>query len=366
MKVPLTKLPISKRDIKNVNKVLLSGQLVQGKEVEELENNAGKLLGTNQVIAVTSGTSTMHLALIASGIGPGDEVIVPAFSYIATANVVELVGAKPIFVDIDLDTFNIDVDKIEREITKKTKAIIPVHEFGMPAEMKMILSIAKKYGLVVIEDAACALGARYKNQPVGTFGDFGSFSLHPRKSITSGEGGLLVVKNKEKYKLIKALRNHGITPGKMGPEFSYAGFNYRMTDIQAALVKGQLKRLKEITKRREKLFKRYNKILDLSWVKKPAIAEFAEPSFQSYHLILSKDINRGLLIKHLLSKGVQSTYGAQCIPSTKFYSKKYTLNKKKFSNAQLAYNKGLVIPLFDSMSAKDCFEVFEALRTFKQ
>ena len=148
MKVPLTKLPISKRDIKNVNKVLLSGQLVQGKEVEELENNAGKLLGTNQVIAVTSGTSTMHLALIASGIGPGDEVIVPAFSYIATANVVELVGAKPIFVDIDLDTFNIDVDKIEREITKKTKAIIPVHEFGMPAEMKMILSIAKKYGLV--------------------------------------------------------------------------------------------------------------------------------------------------------------------------------------------------------------------------
>lgn len=366
MKVPLTKLPISKRDIKNVNKVLLSGQLVQGKEVEELEYKVGNFLGTDKVIAVTSGTSTMHLALIASGIGPGDEVIVPAFSYIATANVVELVGAKPIFVDINLETFNIDVNKIEKEITKRTKAIIPVHEFGMPAEMNRILSLAEKYRLVVIEDAACALGARYKNQPVGTFGDFGSFSLHPRKSITSGEGGLLVVKSKEKYKLIKALRNHGITPAKHGPEFSYAGFNYRMTDIQAALVKGQLERLKDITKKRGKVFKRYNKMIDFSWVIKPMIEEHTEPSFQSYHLILAKNIKRDLLIKHLLSQGIQSTTGAQCIPSTKFYSKKYNLNKKKYSNAQLAYNKGLVLPLFDSMTSKDCNDVLEALRNFKK
>ena len=366
MKIPLTKLPITEKDISNVNHVLRSGMLVQGKEVEELEKRVGNLIGSDKVLAVTSGTATMHLALIASGIGPGDEVIVPAFSYIATANVVELVGAKPIFVDININSFNIDVDQIEQAINKKTRAIIPVHEFGMPAEMDKILLLAKKYGLVVIEDGACALGAKFKNKSVGTFGDFGSFSLHPRKSITSGEGGLLVVKNKAKYNLIKSLRNHGITSTKKGPEFSHAGLNYRMTDIQASLVKGQVKRLSSITKKREKVCRTYNQILDLSWITKPPLIANTEPSFQSYHLIIAHDVKRDALIKHLLSKGIQSTYGAQCIPFTKFYATKYNLDKKNYSNAQLAYNKGLVLPLFGSMSTKECKAVFEALKKFKK
>ena len=194
----------------------------------------------------------MHLALKALGIGPGDEVIVPAFSYVATANVVELVGAKPVFVDIDLATFNLDTSLLEQSITDKTRAIIPVHEFGLMCNMQVILELAHSKKIPVIEDAACALGASADDKLAGTLGDFGSFSLHPRKAISSGEGGLLCSKTAEMDEKIRILRNHGmqINHGKM--DFVEAGFNYRMTDFQAALVSNQLLRLEEILQTKQK------------------------------------------------------------------------------------------------------------------
>ena len=233
----LSRPGINDVDISNVVEVLRSGNLVQGEKVLELEEKTSLYVNSKKCSAVSNGTASLHLALIALGVGPGDEVIIPAFSYIATGNVVEIVGAKPIFVDIDLDTFNIDAGKIESKITKNTKCIMPVHEFGLCAPMEEIMRISKKHNIPVIEDAACALGASLNGKSAGTFGEFGSFSLHPRKSITSGEGGLLVSSAIELDDKIKILRNHGVDLKATHPNFVAAGYNYRLTDIQAYSIK---------------------------------------------------------------------------------------------------------------------------------
>src|SRR5688500_412394 len=193
--IPLTSPDIREEDIQEVVKVLRSGMLVQGQHVQDFETGIASFTETKNAIAVSNGTATLHLALVALGIGPGDEVIVPALSYVATANVVELVGATPVFVDIDLDTFNINVAEIESKITAKTKAIIPVHEFGLACDIETVMQIAEKHNLYVIEDAACALGATQNKKHVGSFGTFGSFSFHPRKAISSGEGGIVTTAN---------------------------------------------------------------------------------------------------------------------------------------------------------------------------
>src|SRR5687768_3673234 len=190
--IPLMVPDIQKQDIDAVVKVLQSGMLIQGSKVEELETNIARYVGVKHAIAVANGTAALHLALIALGIGPGDEVIAPAFSYIASANVIELVGATPIFVDIDINSFNINTNLIEQTISKKTKAILPVHEFGLACDIAKICELGKKYNLLVIEDAACALGARENGKFTGSFGNVGTFSFHPRKAVTSGEGGMLV------------------------------------------------------------------------------------------------------------------------------------------------------------------------------
>jgi Predicted pyridoxal phosphate-dependent enzyme apparently involved in regulation of cell wall biogenesis len=189
--IPLMSPDIRKDDIESLTNVLKSGMLVQGEEVIHLENTISKYINVKHSIAVSSGTAALHLALIALGINKGDEVIIPSFSYIATANVIELVGAKPIFVDIDIETFTINTTLIEKVITPNTKAIMPVHEFGLTADMKLIKEIAEKYNLYIIEDAACALGSKENDIYEGAIGDIACFSFHPKRSITSGEGGLI-------------------------------------------------------------------------------------------------------------------------------------------------------------------------------
>lgn len=208
--IPLSRPHIIEKDINAVKKVLESGMLVQGREVETFEKRIASYLGIKNAIAVSNGTASLHLALIALGIGPGDEVIIPAFSYIATANVLELVGAKPVFVDVELETCNIKVDKIEEFITPNTKAIMPIHEFGLACDISAIVEIADKHHLYVIEDAACALGAKEDDKSVGSFGNFGSFSFHPRKNITSGEGGMMTTDDSDLAEKVRILRNHGI------------------------------------------------------------------------------------------------------------------------------------------------------------
>jgi perosamine synthetase len=360
--IPLMVPDIQQQDIDAVVAVLQSGMIIQGTKVEELEKNIAKYLGVAHAIAVSSGTATLHLALVALGIGRGDEVIVPAFSYIATANVVELVGAKPVFVDID-SSFNIDINLIEQAISPATKAIIPVHEFGLACDIREICETAKKFNLKVIEDAACALGATQNEKFVGTFGNVGSFSFHPRKAITSGEGGMLVTNDDEIARKVRILRNHGIEilNGKM--EFMKAGFNYRLTDFQAALVNSQLQRIESILNYKDKLANIYfDELSQTNIIQLPGVFQNKRHTWQSFHLLLDSRINRNMFIENLREKGVGTNYGAQCIPYQKYFQEKYKLEcEKLFPIALRAYNNGLVLPLYSKLNSSDVFNVSDKL-----
>lgn len=353
--IPLMSPNITETDIAAVADVLRSGMLVQGENVAALENEIADFLGVKNVVAVSNGTATLHLALLANGIGQGDEVIVPAFSYVATANVVEIVGAKCVFVDVEKDTFNIDVSKIEQAITPQTKAIIPVHEFGLACDISGLMQIAEKYNLVVIEDAACALGAEENGKKVGTFGQIGSFSLHPRKAVTSGEGGLLTTDNDELAAQFRILRNHGIemSGGKMN--FVAAGFNYRMTDFQAALVRGQFSRIEEIIAKRNELAEIYFEELgNVEEIILPKIPTGKNHTWQTFHVILNKKLDRDKIISELKTRDIGTNYGAQCIPLQDYYAKKYGLDcEKDFPNSLTSYSQGLALPLYEKLLAED-------------
>ncbi len=354
-RIPLMVPNITEEDIAAVAVVLRSGNLVQGPNVEALENAVAEYLHAKYVIAVSNGTASLHLALVALGIGSGDEVIVPAFSFVATANVVEIVGARCVFVDIDLDTFNIDVSLVEEAITERTKAIMPVHEFGLACDISELMEIARKHGLPVIEDAACALGATKNGKFVGTFGDVGSFSLHPRKATTSGEGGLLVTDDEELAKQFRILRNHGIESHDGQTQFTAAGFNYRMTDFQAALVRGQFARIESIIERRNNLAELYERGLSATKsIHLPIVPNGYRHTWQTFHTVVDKQIDRDTVIRELASKGVGTNYGAQCIPFERYYQQKYQLDcGKLFPNALSAYEKGLALPLYELMELKD-------------
>jgi perosamine synthetase len=360
--LPLASPDLQPEDVKALTDVLSTGMLVQGPQVAELEKNAGLFLKNDHTVALSSGTATLHLALLALGIGPGDEVIVPAFSFIATANVVELTGAIPVFADIEIDTFNIDLHQIERCITSKTKAIIPVHEFGLACDMTGIMALARKHKLFVIEDAACALGAKQHNTCAGTFGDLGSFSFHPRKAITSGEGGILVVKDALIAKKIKALRNHGIETidGKM--EFVLPGFNYRMTDFQAALVNSQLKRLGAILDQKSCLASVYFEKIKNSKLKLPVVPKDRVHTWQTFHIILDDSLDRDQIIDDLKSKNIGTNYGAQCIPFQQYYQRKYKLDcLSLFPNSMRAYKQGLAIPLYEKLTTDNITYISDQL-----
>lgn len=348
--VPLANPDITDLDIQNVVNVLKSGMLVQGENVQFLESFFSNYVGAEFSAAVSNGTATLHLALLILGIGPNDEVIVPAFSYVATANVVELVGAKCVFVDIDQTTFNIDESKIEEAITSKTKAIIPVHEFGLACNIENIMKIAAKHNIHVIEDSACALGSSQNGKKVGSFGDFASFSLHPRKSITSGEGGVLVTNNAAYGKRAKILRNHGVEmlEGKM--EFIEAGYNYRMTDFQAALAFSQIQRIDKILEKKQNLANIYLSEIQNPKLTLPVVPKDRVHTWQTFHILLDESLQQNEVLNFLRSKNIGANYGAQCIPAMKYYVKKYNLNyKEKFPNSYKAYSQGVAIPLYEKL-----------------
>lgn len=354
--IPLARPDIQEHDIATATEVLRSGMLVQGVKVDALEKNMAAFLKVKNAAALSNGTATLHTALVNFGIGPGDEVIVPAFSYVATANVVELVGATPVFCDIEERTFNIDVDKISKLISKKTRAIIPVHEFGLSCDMKKLMKMkAEKWKrpVFVLEDAACALGATQNGKFAGTYGDYGSFSFHPRKAISSGEGGLLVSNDKGMIDRVKILRNHGIDGSKGTMDFVEAGFNYRMTDFQAALLDSQLSRLNKIIAYKQKLAEVYFNEIKNPKIILPHVPKGHQHTWQTFHVML-RDMSRDDVIKKLRGKNIGTNYGAQCIPAQTYYANKYKLKYKKlYPNAWTAYTTGLAIPIYERLSIKD-------------
>lgn len=308
--IPIAQPIIGKEEERLVLKGLRSGWVSSiGKYITEFENKFSKYCSSKYGVTTSNGTTALHLALVAADIGPGDEVIVPSMTFVATANAVSYTGAKPVFVDSEFESWNIDPEKIKEKINKRTKAIMPVHLYGHPAQMGQINSIAKKYGLLVIEDAAEAHGAMFKNKKVGSMSDMACFSFYGNKIITTGEGGMVVTSNKQLLKKLKMLRDHGIS-GRRKYYHPILGFNYRMTNLQAALGIAQLKKIDSIIEKKRQIAKWYKKYLE------PAVpdivlqpeASWARNVFWMFSILALKKgkRNRDYLIGELKKKGVDS------------------------------------------------------------
>lgn len=352
---------VGEEELEEIKKVLESKYLIQGDKVEEFEDSIGNYLGVRHAIAVSSGTAALHLALMALDINVGDEIIVPDFTFPATSNVVEVVGATTKLIDIELDSLCIDINKIESRITQKTKAIIPVHAFGQSADMDKIMELAKKYDLKVIEDAACALGTEYKGEKVGSIGDIGCFSLHPRKAITTGEGGLVVTNNDELAERIRVLRNHGISTIDGKNQFIMAGLNYRLTNIQGAMGVVQIRKLDKINNKRKELALLYNDLLkDCKHIRLPEEKDYGKHVWQTYHILLDDSIKRDRLIEQLKAKGIETNFGAYAVHQQPYYQEKYNCDKSEFYNSIYAHRKGLALPLHNELIKSDIeYIVFE-------
>jgi dTDP-4-amino-4,6-dideoxygalactose transaminase len=376
--IPIAKPYFDEKEIKAAAEVLSSGWIVQGPKVMEFERLIEDFQGCRHAIATTSATASLHLALIALKIREDDEVIVPAFTHPSTANVVRHVGAVPVFVDVKLPDFNIDPSKIENKITKKTKAIIPVHLFGLPADMDPIMEVAKHLKLKVVEDAACALGTVYKGRKVGIIGDSGAFSFHPRKSITTGEGGMVTTNDKETADRVRMLRSHGESLSDefrhksdevVYPDFELLGFNYRMTDIQAAIGVEQMKKLPYMLEERRRIAHRYNDLLsDLEkeeYLLLPPQREGFIHSYQSYVILLKDKVNieRDKLSNELQKRGIATRKGTYHVPGIKCYRENSRIEKGDLNNSKKADDRSLALPLFVGIDKKDIEYVVDNLQS---
>jgi len=344
--IPITRPQFNDDELKEIKEVLDSGWATRGEKVAELEKMISEYTGVKYVLAVTSCTTALHLALLALGIGQGDEVIVPAFTWVATANVVEMVGATPVFCDIELNTYNINTDLIEKLITKRTKAIIPVHLFGLSADMDEVMKIARKHKLKVVEDAACALGTFYEGKHVGTIGNVGCFSLHPRKAITTGEGGFITTNSKKLYDLMFSLHDHG------APKFDKVGYNYRMNDIQGAVGVAQMRKLEDILAKRQEKAQIYNSNIGYGV---PIVPCYSNHTYQSYVIDLGWAGNKRV-IKKLAEKGIAARQGTQCVSELPYYRDKY---QQDCPSARIAEKVTLTLPLFAEMTKEEQLKVIK-------
>ncbi len=273
MKIPLSAPDVQEEEIELVANVLRTPHLSMGPKLEEFEHAIAEYIGTENAVGVSSGTAGLHLCVRAMRIGAGDEVIVPSFAFIAVANVLRYENAIPVFVDIEAKTLNLDASRIEAAITPRTKAILVVHTFGCPAEMSMILDIARRHHLYVLEDACEAIGAEYKNQRVGSLGDAGVFGFYPNKQITTAEGGMVVTRNPRLASVIRALRNQGRTSSEDWFQHSEVGYNYRLSEMSCALGIGQMKRIEAILSMRKEIARKYSERLkENKNVRLPALA----------------------------------------------------------------------------------------------
>ena len=352
----------SEAALEAVTAVLRSGRLVQGEQVERFEGELAAYLGARHVVAVSSGTAALHLSLVANGIRPGDEVIVPAFTFPATANTVVLAGGVPKLVDVDPEDFCIAPARIEEAITPRTRVLMPVHEFGQPADMEPIVDLAKRYGLVVIEDAACALGARVGVRRVGTIGACGCFSFHPRKALTTGEGGAIATDDAKAAERLRLLRNHGMVQTPDGPDFVAAGFNYRMTEFQAVLGLEQLLTFDRSLAARATQASMYDERLEAMYgLTLPARRRARESVYQTYHVVLPPGAERRDVIHFLRGRGVETNLGAQALNCLSFFRRVYGYGPESCPNATKAFVSGLALPIGAHCGEEELERVVEGL-----
>ncbi|HVR40187.1 MAG TPA: DegT/DnrJ/EryC1/StrS family aminotransferase [Thermoanaerobaculia bacterium] len=377
MKIPIAKPYFGDEEVAAAAMPLRSGWLVQGPHVAEFEQRFAKFVSAPHAVALSNGTTALHVAYAAMGLGEGDEVIVPAFTWIATPNAVLYCGAKPVFCDIELTSYNIDIDRIE--ITPRTRGIVPVHLFGLCAEMDPILELARNQCWVV-EDAACAFGATYRGRHCGTFADAATFSFHPRKSITTGEGGMVTTADAHTAQLARSLRDHGAgqrepgTPSFLLTDFDVLGFNYRMTDVQGAIGCAQLDRAEWILAERRRVARRYDEELrDLEWLRLPTTPAHMEHAYQAYVCLFAPETptlanvdalekRRNQLMLQLDARGIATRQGTHAPVLQSLYRKQYGIDPTRFPNAVIAEKLSIALPLYPQMTDDEQSYVIEAIR----
>jgi perosamine synthetase len=354
-KIPLLRPFFDDEEISEIRGVLDSGWVSQGPKTRELEKSCADYLGTKHAIALCNCTAALHLALLAIGVKKGDEVLVADYTFPATGHAVLYCGAKPRFVDVDPKTYNMNPDKMRERLSAKTKAIIPVHTFGQPADMERITEFARENNLKVIEDAACAFGAKRGRRFAGTIGDIGCYSFHARKGLTTGEGGMAVTDDAEMAGRIRHLSVFGMKAawereGKKFsvPSFTDVGYNYKMSDISAAVGVVQLRRLDKVVARKRALARRWSKLLDATnGISPPWEDPGSIHVFQTYSALVDKGIDRNALIDSLAEAGVQANIGTYSSHVQPVYK------SKDICPVSLdVFERSLALPLYYSM--EDC------------
>ena len=368
MYIPYGRQSINENDIQAVVEVLKSDYLTTGPKIEEFEKCVAEYTGTKYAVAISNGTAALHAACFAAGIGKGDEVITTSITFAASANCVLYCGGTPVFADIDPATYNIDWKDVESKITEKTKAIIPVHFSGQPCDMDEIHALAKKHNLIVIEDGAHALGAEYKGQKIGGLSDMTTFSFHPVKHITTGEGGMILTNNEELYKKLVLFRTHGITrdseqmfknDGAWYYEQLELGYNYRMTDIQCALGISQMKRLDEFLIKRRALVKRYDEAFkDVEGIVTPFTKDECT---SSWHLYVIQVENRKEVFDKLRAAGIGVNVHYIPVHKHPYYQKNGYVDVV-CENAEKLYQHMISLPLYPDLTEEEQDYVIEKIR----
>lgn len=382
--IPITRPWFDEAEREAVLGPLESGWVVQGPKVEAFEEAFAAFTGAGHAAAATSCTTALHMCVDALGLEPGDEVIVPGFTWVATANVVEYLGGRPVFADVETDTFNVDPEALEAAVTERTVGIVPVHLFGVCADMDPILETADRHGLWVLEDAACALGARIDDRHAGTFGEAGCFSLHPRKSITTGEGGMVTTGDPDLDRAIRTLRDHGASrtdldrhegeEGFLLSAYRVRGYNFRMTDLQGAVGLAQMGKLERVLERRRELAARYDEALaDLGWLVPQRVPGDHVHGYQAYvglfrpeaptleNVDRLHDMRNGLM-RTLEEEGIATRQGTHAAALVDYYRDRYGLEPADLPRSWICDRLTLTLPLFPQMSDADADRVAEALR----
>jgi perosamine synthetase len=373
--IPIAKPVLDEAEAEAARQAVLSGWVTQGPQVAGFESEFATYVGAPHACAVSSCTTALHLALLAVGVGAGDEVITASHSFIATANSIRYCGAVPVFVDIEPRTYNLDPRRVAEAITYRTRAILAIHQMGMPCDLPALLSVARSHGIALVEDAACAAGSEIcidgQWQRVGRpVGDIACFSFHPRKVITTGDGGMLTTPNPDFDQAFRLLRQHGMSvsdtvrhgsPQVVFEDYRAIGYNYRMTDIQAAIGRKQLERLPELVSRRRALAARYQELLgNIEGLLLPLEPEWARSNWQSYCVRLPDWVDQKAIMQTLLDQGIATRRGIMCSHREPCYSEEKTLHD--LCQSEFAQDHAILIPLYAQMTEEDQITVADALR----
>lgn len=375
-RLPITFPAFDAAEIANLQACLDSKWVTQGPFTKKFEDQFADRHQVTHALATTSCTAALHLATMALGLGPGDEVVVPAFTWVTSAHAAEYVGAKAVFADVDLNTYNLDPRALAAAITPRTRAVVAVHLFGLAAPMDEILAITRPRGIAVVEDAACAVGTTYDGRPIGGIGDLGCFSFHPRKVITTGEGGMVTSNDQKLADSVSCLRNHG-AKGHPGPQagparpytmgaFDVIGFNLRLSDIQAAVGVAQLSKLDALLAERADLANRYRELLaGCGDLQLPYVPARHGHTYQSFvvRVLSGGTSRRNRIMDQLDADGIQTRPGTHAVHRLGYYATKYDLRPEQFPQACLAEDTTITLPLFPGMTAQQQERVADSIRS---